>query len=271
MRLEDAGARTWLLGGAAAWALLTWVLALVGMGAHVDRLPEDAALLRALPPVRPPAPERLAQLGQYDQIAQRPLFAPDRRPHPFSLQPEGAGESAAASFDYVLTSVLITPQVQLAILQSPDGSESARVRVGEAPERTPGWRLVTLQPRSAVFEGPEGQRTLDLRVFDGKGGPPSTPSTAGTPGAMAPGSAPMPTSGSSMSSTPQSSMPTISRPPEMPVPQSPSAPAAASSTPPNPASDPSAAANEQAQMEAIRQRIQARREQQRLQQQSQNK
>ena len=46
---------------------------------------------------------------------------------------------------------------------------SYRVRVGETVQGS-NWRLVQLEPRRAVIEGPSGQRVLDLRVFDGKGG-----------------------------------------------------------------------------------------------------
>ena len=41
MRLSDAGPRTWLLATVAGWALLAWVLALVGMGGRIGKLPDD--------------------------------------------------------------------------------------------------------------------------------------------------------------------------------------------------------------------------------------
>src|SRR3546814_3288531 len=62
----------------------------------------------------------------------------------------------------------------MAILQPREGGDSVRVRVGTAPEAAPGWRLVSLEPRRAVFDGPEGERKLELRVFDGEGGIPPT-------------------------------------------------------------------------------------------------
>lgn len=257
MRLDDAPPRTWLLAALAGWALLAWALALAGMGGRIELLDEDATLLRPLPPLRPAAPDRLGPLGQYSEIASRPLFSTDRRPKPFSLQ-GGNGEAQASEFDYRLTSVLITPRLQLAILQPPDGSKSVRVRVGEAPESHPAWRLMTLNPRSAVFEGPEGQRTLDLRVFDGQGGQPPTPGTAATPRAGAPGTG-NPADGSV--------------PPPRPIVEAPrpatTSPAVPVPPPPrtsSPAADAAAPQTDQAQMEAIRQRIQARREQLRQQQ-----
>lgn len=174
MRLEHVATRTWLLGAFAGWAVAAWILALAGMGGHVSVLPADPALLQALPQPAPSPPDRVGPLSQYAEVASRPLFSSDRRPRPFFLQ-QAAGEGTDANaFDYVLTSVLITPRTKLAILQPSAGGESVLVRFGEAAEALPEWRLVELDPRSAVFEGPGGRKALDLRVWDGKGGQPPT-------------------------------------------------------------------------------------------------
>lgn len=174
MRADTASAKTWLLGAAAAWALCAWLLALLGMGGSVTSLPEDPALLQPLPQAGKPPPERLGPLPQYAEIGRRPLFSENRRPQPFVINPDGE-DTGKSGFDYVLTSVLIAPDFRMAILQPSEGGDSVRVRVGTAPESAPGWRLVSLEPRKAVFEGPEGERKLDLRVFDGEGGAPPTP------------------------------------------------------------------------------------------------
>lgn len=235
MRVEDAGPRTWLLAAVAVWAVLAWLLALGGMGGRIEPLPDDPALLQPLPPIRPAPPARIGPPGQYGAIAARPLFSSDRQPHPFSLQ--GEDEQAAVEvFDYVLTSVLITPRLKLAIIQPADGSESVRVRLDQAPESHPGWRLVGLSERSAVFEGPEGQRTLELRVFDGLGGIRPTELGRDSP-AERPGTA-------------------ARRPPPEPVDEGGSA-----GEPPlgDEEEASTAPATDQARMDAIRERIQARR------------
>lgn len=265
MRLDDAGPRTWLLATTAGWSLLALGLALFGMGSRIEQLPEDPGLLRPLPPLKAPVAERLGPLAQYSEIGARPLFSTDRRPKPFSLQGNAAGDAAAPAFDFLLTSVLITPGAKVAILQPPDGSKSVRVRMGDTLESHPGWRLTTLNARSAIFEGPEGQRTLDLRVFDGQGGQ--------GPTAIAGPSIPRPGGGDGVSPADGGTPPELVPPPrpivERPTPTpAPSAGSAARpATPPrntDPASSPTA--TDQAQMEAIRQRIQARREQLRQQQ-----
>lgn len=256
MRIEDAGVRTGWLATVAGWAVIGWVLAVAGMGGRVDTLPDDPTLLKPLPPLPPERADRLGALNQYDQFVDRPLFSADRRPHPFYLQGEGEAEGDSP-FDFVLTSVLITPTVKLAILQPADGSQPVRVRLQEAPESHPAWQLVALGARSAVFEGPEGRRELALRVFDGVGGePPTQVSGPDTPGA---------TPGQPRPAVPVA--PPLSPPPgdaARPAPARP-APRSADDAGGAPASEDAAPMTDQAQMDAIRQRIQARREQLRRQ------
>lgn len=273
MRVEDAAPRTWLLAVVAGWAVLAWVLALAGMGRNVGKLADDPALQPRLPQPGAAPRERLGPFAQYSEISARPLFTSDRRPKPFSLQPEGEGEAKADTFDYVLTSVLLTPRLRLAILQPSDGSESIRIKEGESSEKAANWRLVSLAPRSAVFEGPDGQRTLDLRTFDGQGGQPAAPRTAAAaalpsgsqatrvprpPAAAAPPPAPRIT-------TDGRNPATAAPPGQVPAP----APDNATSAP-KPQTDANAVVTPEAQIEQIRQRIQARREQMRREAQQQN-
>lgn len=258
MRVDDAGARTWLLAAVAGWAVLAWLLAVFGMGSRIMPLADDPGLRKPIPALPVSAASRLGPIGQYAEIGARPLFADDRRPKPFSLQGDAEGTDGKQAFDYLLTSVLLTPNLQLAILQSPDGSKSERVKLGEAPESHPAWRLSALNARSAVFDGPGEQRTVDLRVFDGVGGPPPTAiAREGQPPVAVPVAPPANANGTSPkpSTMRLQPAPTIAIPPGTTEPD-PAAPA--TSTPPM---------TEQAQMEAIRQRIQARRAQ--LRQQSQ--
>jgi general secretion pathway protein N len=242
MRVEGIAPRTWLLVTVSGWALALWALSLLGMGERVQRLADDPAMLAQLPQLAPPPSERLGALAQFAEISARPLFSEDRRPQPFSLVPEGDA-NAAPAFDFVLTSVLITPTLKMAIVQPSAGGVSTRIKLGNAAEQQPAWRLTALNPRSAVFEGPDGQKTLDLRVYDGTGGePPTALNTAGQPAGSTPVPAPPGTKPMPRSSVPQP-MPT---PPSMPE-------ATATPEPPD------------AQIEAIRKRIEERRAQLRQQ------
>ena len=67
----------------------------------------------------------------------------------------------------------------MAIFRENQGGAIRRVRLGDLIEGS-GWRLVQLDPRRAVLEGPTGQRALDLLVFNGKGGQAPTPVAAAT-------------------------------------------------------------------------------------------
>ena len=108
------------------------------------------------------------------RAAARPLFTQDRRPRSFlATAPEGDGAAQNQSLDFILTGVLISPQVQLAVVQPTGGGNPQRVRVGKSPEGAAGWRLVDVQPRRAVFEGASGQTALDLRNFGNPGSPPA--------------------------------------------------------------------------------------------------
>ncbi|MGH8078840.1 MAG: type II secretion system protein XpsN [Lysobacter sp.] len=254
MRVEDAGARTWLLAAAAGWGLLVWLLAVFGMGSRIAPLPSDPSLEKPIPALPARTSNRLGPIEQYAEIGARPLFAEDRRPKPFSLQGEDEGTNASQEFDSLLTSVLITPNLKLAILQPPDGSKSERVKLGEASESHPSWRLIALNERSAVFDGPGGQRTIELRVFDGTGGqPPTAIAREGEPRVDVPIATPTPGRSTGMpTSQPKPSQPSSGAPATAVAP-----PGATKPSPP--ASPQTLPMTEQAQMEAIRQRIQARR------------
>lgn len=205
MRLDQARPITWLLAVVAGLALLGWLLALAGMGGHVAPADDDPAMVQPLPRLQAMPAARLAPLAQYAEAASRPVFAQDRRPHPFAL-PQGAGDdhAQADAFDYVLSSVLIAPGFRMAIIEPAQGGDSVTVRLGGSADAIPGWRLAGLQPRSAVFEGPGGRRVLDLRTWTGAGGsgaaaPPvpaiaasDTPMPAADASAAVPMSAPAP-------------------------------------------------------------------------------
>lgn len=247
MRTDAIGPRTWLLAAFAGWAILAWLLALFGMGGSIRPLPADPSLVQALPQLRPPAAERLGPIVQYSETSARPLFSENRQPVPFFISGEEGGEQPQ-SFDFVLSSVLITPALKMAILQKTEGGESVRVKLGEAPESAPNWQLVEINPRSVVIAGPEGRKTLELRVFDGTGGEPPT--------AMASPAAPMPSGPMPQVQPPRrSAVPT----PDIAKPQS--APIDAMSTQADGTAAPAPELTTEQQMDMIRKRIEARRAQ----------
>ncbi len=178
--------RGWVLIAVAGWALACAVVALTGFGGRYRLLADNPALTPRLPTVslaskRPP----LGPLSSYAEASSRPLFYADRKP----IAVHVAGPSAAAQpLNVTLTSVIITPTLLMAIVQDTQTKQSLRVREGQPIGGAyAGWKLVALSPRSAVFDGgSQGQSTLDLRIFDGKGG--EDPTRMGlTPQAIASG------------------------------------------------------------------------------------
>ncbi len=229
------------LAALAAWSLGLLLLAFAGLGGRFGPHPDDASLAPPLPEARLSEQQsRLGPLAQYAEIGQRPLFVPDRRPPPVQVDADAASE---APLDVVLTSVLIAGDVRIAVVQNKGDGKSRRVRVGDLLEGS-AWRLTELQPRAAVFLGPTGRADLALRVFDGSGGQPPTPVSAPA--------APAATAAAPVAPTPGATAPSTSG-------QAPPPPGGVVSGG-QPA--PTTAAQEmtpEQQVEAIRQRIEARR------------
>ncbi|PPJ41755.1 MULTISPECIES: hypothetical protein [unclassified Pseudoxanthomonas] len=264
MRREAWTARTWILATVTGWSLLVLALAVFGLGGRITPLPADPSLVQDLPKMPPAPPERLGGMPQYAEVGERPLFSEDRRPKPFFLSGE---EASAPAFDLILSSVLITPALELAIVQPAQGGEGLRVKVGDSPDGFPGWRLTELSPRRAVFDGPEGRRELELRVFNGAGGQPPTavavpPASGAAPGAQGVPPAARPTGGNAG--------PVVTPTMPSPSPATPVAPVPVRV--PTPSSQPPSApaTTTEQQMDAIRQRIEQRRAQLRQQQANPN-
>lgn len=237
MRLEHAGLRTWWLAVFAGWALLVCLMAAAGLG---SRLPAGAGAdaARPLPSIPAPGARRVGELSQYAAIAQRPVFSEDRQPHPFVM----GGGQGERSGELRLTGVLITPQLRMATFTTDQG-RSLRLRVQGDPVE--GWRLLSLAPRSATIEGAGGTRTLELQVFDGQGGEPPTPLRTQGP----------PPAGSTVDIAP----PVVGAPTRVATPVPAAPPAAPANAAPGASAAPAPPAPSEAQLQAIRERIEARR------------
>lgn len=173
-----------LMGVVALWSLLFAIAGLTGLGGRYRVHPDDPARVPPLPALdlsRARSP--LQPVETYADIGERPLFNADRRPLPVEdTKVDGTAEAVpppAAPLDVVLTSVIMTPQFQLAILLDNRSGKSLSIRVGQSLDGDlAGWTLKELQARKAVFTGPGGDTTADLRVFDGSGGQAPSPAAA---------------------------------------------------------------------------------------------
>jgi len=236
---------TLLLGASALWALCLLVLSLAGLGSRFPA-PEPAAAPVVPKVVLTRTESRLGPPDTYAEVGRRPLLNADRQPR---IAPAEGGE-ATGELDVVLSSVLITPTLQMAIFTDNKDASSRRVRLGD-PVPGSNWRLAVLEPRRAVLSGPEGERELMLRVFDGQGGQ--------TPTAVANND----NAEGKVSGDAARAQPPL---PPPPPPQSEAAQVVARPTPakqPVPEQGATAPLTQEQQVEAIRRRIEARRAQMR--------
>ncbi|WP_313145317.1 hypothetical protein, partial [Stenotrophomonas sp.] len=193
----------------------------------------------------------MAAADSFSAIGERPLFAEDRRPRPYLL----GGSEPAASAALRLTGVLLTDSFSMATFTT-EQNRSVRLRLnGEAVD---GWQLVALEPRQATVIGPSGSQVLELATFNGQGGEPPTVlrGANGTvpPAGVVPPPPPPPAAAAASNARPSPDV--VSGAGVVAAPASAPSPAAPANNGPS-----------EAQMQAIRERIQARRRQ--LQQQQQ--
>jgi general secretion pathway protein N len=148
----------WLAGGIVVLGIvLLALLAGAGRGVRWDA-PHHAAPLPASHPVALPPPP---PLDGYATVWQHPLFNSDRKP----VADDSAGGAHVSLGDLELTGIILTPGLRMALLRDKsagdkDGAE-VRVRQGDAlPDGS--WKLVGLEPRSAVFASASGRTVLKL-------------------------------------------------------------------------------------------------------------
>jgi len=242
MKADRPGARVAILLGLAVLAALFWLATLLGLGKQVSPRDASGIVHPSLPSLAAAVPDAMIAPGSFAAVTERPVFATDRRPHPFRL----GGPEAATHATLRLTGVLLAGDFGMATLTS-EQDRSLRLRLnGEAVE---GWQLLALEPRRATVLGPDGAQVLELAVFDGQGGEPPTQlrdPRAPQAGFVAPVQPPSQPSGRAAVGERQQAVP-------------PAAPAADAPAAPN--QGPS-----EERMREIRERIRARREQLKQQQ-----
>lgn len=178
-----------LMAVVALWALLFAIAGMAGLGGRYRLHPDDPGRVPALPALDlSQARSPLQPLETYADIGERPLFSDDRRPLP-PPEEEAVAEEAppppAAPLDIAVTSIIMTPDVRIAIVTDNKTGSSQSLRVGQTLEgEQSAWTLAELEPRKAVFSGPTGRSSVDLRVFNGTGAqaPSPAPSAAAASG-----------------------------------------------------------------------------------------
>lgn len=163
----------------AATAVLLGLLAvaqLSGLGTGFSLAPADEAGER-VPALAAPEgdPVAMRPWSEYGEVLSRPLFNESRAPE--ATEPSGPGpEAAASALNVVLTGVVITKDLKIAIVKDNESGKSMRVKLGQPLEGSQaGWTLAELKSRGAVFDGAQlGRQELELTV-DTKGAPAPAP------------------------------------------------------------------------------------------------
>jgi general secretion pathway protein N len=159
------------VAGAVVAVLLLLAVALrMGLGSGYS-LAEDAGPAPALSfgQIRG-EPPKLRAWVEFGELVARPLFNESRAPEAQPESADAAAEGAAQPLNVQLTGVILSQDLQLAMVRDNTNGETARVRVGKPLEGAmAGWTLVELKPRLAVFDGAGlGRQELELTV-DTKG------------------------------------------------------------------------------------------------------
>ncbi|OOG44246.1 general secretion pathway protein GspN [Rhodanobacter sp. C06] len=131
-----------------------WLALLAGFGRGVHW---DAPRAAALPPASGkhaglPTPLPLAEFAP---VWQQSLFSPDRKP-------EAHAASGGSSLgDLVLTGIILTPQLHMALLHDKNGNKELRLREGQSlPDGS--LSLVEVKPRSVILDSAQGRTELKL-------------------------------------------------------------------------------------------------------------
>jgi len=140
---------------------------------------------------------RLGDWEKFAEITARPLFNEDRKPTPPMSPETQSGPSQVRKLDVVLSGVIITSKLHLAMVKEKGKEKSMSVKEGAAlPGDWAAWSLAELKPRTAVFKNSAGEsETLELIAVASsqKPTPPPPPHvTPPAPAAMQPPPPPPP-------------------------------------------------------------------------------
>lgn len=222
--------RVWVLVVCAGLVFVAWALLWPAPAA-----PVEAASTETPPEYPAMTGVQMAAPNAADPAWSRPLFFNDRAPRVASLggDAEMGGEGSNA-FMATLTGIVRSPVVYLATLSPGQGGKPLRVRLGDEVEGHPGWKLIALGARSATFRNGEQEQVLRLVARNALNAP-----AAGMP-----------------SESPSTNAPPPPPPPALGVTGQVAAPAA-----PAASTEAEVTPEQRKQVEAIRERIQARRKQ----------
>lgn len=132
------------------------VLFALGIGRNVQWLPPLEAQ-HSPATVRSPELPNAPPLDAYANTWQQPLFSPDRQ----SDQKMAAPGQPTYLTGYVLTGIILTDSLQLALLKDNSGKALSVTRGKALPN---GWKLESVTANKAVFVSGDRQQSLPLVI-----------------------------------------------------------------------------------------------------------
>lgn len=189
MNLRVSRGLTLLLGGVCGFLLLLVVMFWFGVGRGYAWWPLDPADAAASKKNLANPQFRLGPWESFAEVNTRPLFNEDRKPTPPMPADAPANQQPIKQLDVVLSGVIITPKVRMALVKEKGKEKAMTVKEGGAmPGEWSSWSLTEVKPRGAVFKNSAGESaTVELIpvASSQKPTPPPPPHTP-PPAAVAP-------------------------------------------------------------------------------------
>lgn len=108
----------------------------------------------------------IPEISKFDEIIKRPLFSDDRLPFVY-VAPDKTNQNKKTktpkkpALQYRLNAVVITPEKQIAIIQSSKNKDLIRVSPGESIDE---WVLINLTNHSAQLQKGDETKSLELEI-----------------------------------------------------------------------------------------------------------
>ncbi|UXI67783.1 hypothetical protein [Tahibacter amnicola] len=205
MNARTAQMMTMVLAGSCGVLSLAGVLAWMGAGRGYSWAPEgEVAPLTGVGRINAETFTLPPEL-QFDQVKQRPIFNEDRKPTPL-VEDEVKPPVEINPLNITLTGVILTPDVQLAMVRDNAKNEALSLKIGmPLPGEQQGWTLAEIRPRAAVFKSADNKTSeVELEVAPGLTVPPSAkaPSPASASAPPPPGAPPAGTAATNTTTVP---------------------------------------------------------------------
>jgi general secretion pathway protein N len=142
---------------------------MLGWGKGYRLLPDAPAASAAgnLPDIKSEAYALAAYPERYKLIEDKPVFNEDRKPTPPDGPKPTEGGGPAQPLAVVLTGVILSGDLQMALLKDNANQKPMRIRLGTPLEGSQSaWKLVELKPRAAIFEAGGQRQELALATYD---------------------------------------------------------------------------------------------------------